>query len=98
MMKHTSIWQHLFKTPHKLAWVDVAGVATRYLEAGPATPSYVDLRLGPEELTANYRDPRPFTERHPELLWLSLGIAIVLIGVTALKTLRSPAEKPPNPS
>jgi len=36
MMKHTSIWQHLFKTPHRLAWVDVAGVSTRYLEAGPA--------------------------------------------------------------
>jgi hypothetical protein len=71
---------------------------SRYLEAGPTKPSYADLRLGPEELTANYRDPRPFTERHPELLWLSLGIAIVLIGVTALKTLRSPAEKPPDPS
>src|SRR4051812_10910201 len=26
-------------------------------------------QLGPEEPTSNYADPRPFTERHPNLLW-----------------------------
>jgi len=53
------------------------------------------LSLGPEELTTNYTDPRPFSERHPEVLWISLAIAIVLIGVTALKTLRSTGTVPP---
>src|SRR5207248_5406367 len=27
--------------------------------------------LGPEEDTANYADPRPFSERHPNLLWIA---------------------------
>jgi Protein of unknown function (DUF3999) len=70
-----------------------------YLEAGPAKPVYSSLALGPEEATANYRDPRPFSEQHPSLLWISLGIAVVLIGLTALKTLRAPSPpEPPNPS
>lgn len=39
-----SIWQHLFRTPHRLGWVDAAGVQTRYLEAGPAdAPAVVML-------------------------------------------------------
>ena len=70
-----------------------------YLEAGPAKPVYSSRSLGPEETTANYRDPRPFSEQHPSLLWISLGIAVVLIGLTALKTLRTPTpSEPPNPS
>lgn len=48
------------------------------------------LNLGPEEVTSNYADPRPFTERHPNLLWFALGIAIVLLGYAALRALRNP--------
>ena len=70
-----------------------------YLEASPVKPVYSELWLGPEEATTNYRDPRPFSERHPSVLWISLGIAIVLIGLTALKTLRTPSpQEPSNPS
>jgi hypothetical protein len=50
------------------------------------------LSLGPEELTANYADPRPFTERHPNLLWIALGLAIVLLGYAALRALRTPGN------
>lgn len=46
--------------------------------------------LSPEEPTSNYADPRPFTERHPNLLWLAVGIAVVLLGYAALRALRSP--------
>jgi hypothetical protein len=60
-----------------------------YLDSAPTKPVYQVLSLGPEEESANYRDPRPFTERHPEILWGALGLAIVLIGLTALKTLRT---------
>ena len=67
----------------------------QYLEAGTAKPVYSSLSLGPEETTANYRDPRPFSEQHPSLLWISLGIAVVLIGLTALKTLRTPTRSEP---
>jgi hypothetical protein len=50
----------------------------------------VMAQLGAEELTANYADPRPFTERHPNLLWIALGVAIVLLGYAALRALRTP--------
>ena len=50
----------------------------------------LDLSLGPEELTANYADPRPFTERHPNLLWFALGLAIVLLGYAAIRAMRTP--------
>ena len=66
-----------------------------YFESGPPKPAYRILTLGPEEETANYRDPRPFTERHPELLWSALGAAILLIGLTAIKALRSTGNPTP---
>ena len=46
--------------------------------------------FGSEELTSNYFDPRPFTERHPALLGLALGIAVILLGYAALRALRTP--------
>jgi len=61
-----------------------------YLDSTPTKPVYRVLSLAAEEENTNYRDPRPFTERHPEILWGALGLAIVLIGLTALKTLRTP--------
>jgi hypothetical protein len=49
--------------------------------------------LGPERLNANYRAPaaelRPFTERHPELLWIALIAAICALGVVALRSAKS---------
>jgi 2-hydroxy-6-oxonona-2,4-dienedioate hydrolase len=46
MSEYRSIWKHLFRTPHKLDWVDVEGVRTRYLEAGPADAPTVILLHG----------------------------------------------------
>jgi Protein of unknown function (DUF3999) len=66
-----------------------------YFESGTSRPVYRILSLGPEEDTANYRDPRPFTERHPELLWSALGVAIFLIGLTAIQALRSTGHPAP---
>jgi hypothetical protein len=51
--------------------------------------------LGPEELTSNYADPRPFTERHPNLLWFALAIAVVFLGYAALRALRTPNSATP---
>ncbi len=66
-----------------------------YFDASRTKPVYRVLSLGPEEETANYRDPRPFTERHPEVLWSALGAAILLIGLTAIKALRSTGNPAP---
>ncbi len=58
MQDHESIWRHLFRTPHRLGWVNVQGVQTRYLEAGPADAPAVLLLHGTagslENFCANY--------------------------------------------
>lgn len=65
---------------------------SRYLESAPPKPGAVILGLGAEEITSNYLDPRPFTERHPVLLWLALGLAVLLLGYAALRALRTPPQ------
>lgn len=50
--------------------------------------------LGAEETTSNYADPRPFTERHPNLLWIALAIAVILLGTAALRAMRTPDPAP----
>lgn len=57
----------------------------------PAAGDMLQLSLGAEEATSNYADPRPFTERHPNLLWAALGVAVILLGFAAVRALRTPA-------
>jgi len=48
--------------------------------------------LGPEQPNSEYQprpDNRPFTEQHPVLLWLALGLVVLILGVIALRTARS---------
>jgi len=51
--------------------------------------------LSGEKENAGYQDPRPFSEKHPAVLWGSLALAAILLGYTALRTMRTP---PPAPS
>jgi hypothetical protein len=50
-------------------------------------------QLGPEQLNPGFHPPaaevRPFTERHPELLWIVLIAVICVLGVVALKSSRN---------
>ena len=50
-------------------------------------------KLGPEALNPGYRAPaeeeRPFTERHPEVLWIVLLAVICALGVVALRSARN---------
>jgi Protein of unknown function (DUF3999) len=55
-----------------------------------AEPSAQVVTLGEEEPTSNYLDPRPYTERHPRLLWLALVFAVALLAYTAFRALRAP--------
>jgi len=97
-------------TQRRLSFQPVQGQAYRLLYGNPKAPSpqydvqhifpYRDKRvaspvsLGLEEVTSNYDDGKPFSERHPSLLWLALGIAILLLAYSALRAMRTPA--PPN--
>lgn len=61
--------------------------AALFVEQGGATRTV----LGPEALNAAYQmraDSRPFTERHPVLLWMALALAIVVLGIVAIRTAR----------
>jgi len=53
-----------------------------------AIESAVPGRLGTEEVNAAYADPRPWTERHPGVIWVALGIAVALLGLSALQAMR----------
>jgi len=57
-----------------------------YHAESAATPA----SLGDEEATANYLDPRPFTERHPILLWVALIVAVIILAWAAFRALRTP--------
>jgi hypothetical protein len=70
-------------------WKEPSGREAKTLRIQP-NEFLTRLDLGPEEITSNYADPRPFTERHPNLLWVALGLAIVLLGYAALRALRTP--------
>ncbi len=82
-----------------------SGLALFYSDSRLAAPEYDYARLfvasraalvaelGPEGLNANYKAPaaelRPFSERHPEALWIALIAAICALGVVALKAARN---------
>jgi hypothetical protein len=49
-------------------------------------------RLGPEEINLDWTDPRPWTEKYDVVLWLVLGIAVILLGFSAVRSLRRSTE------
>ena len=58
-----------------------------------ASSNALVVGLGPEMLNPGYRPPPqeelPFTERHPEVLWIVLIVAICVLGVVALRASRN---------
>jgi len=51
-------------------------------------------QLDPEEINTAWSDPQPWTEQHGFLLWIVLGIAVTLLGYSALRSLRRSASNP----
>jgi hypothetical protein len=84
--------------PYRLIYGNPRATAPRYdlerLISVEARANAVIVRtgLGPEELTSDYSDPRPFTERHPNLLWIALAIAVLLLAYAAMRSLKSPTS------
>ncbi|WP_041597141.1 DUF3999 family protein [Granulicella tundricola] len=58
----------------------------------PAAPTRPAI-LGPEQPNPNYiprpQQLRPFTERHPELLWVALLAVVAVLGVIAFRSART---------
>jgi len=83
---------------YTLMYGDAAVAAPRYdyatlfapdAHATVATP-------GPEQANPEYAsrpDTRPFTERHPALLWIALLLVVIVLGGVALRTAKSGALK-----
>jgi Protein of unknown function (DUF3999) len=49
-------------------------------------------KLGPEEVNTGWVDPRPWTETHEIFLWGVLVIAVLVIGFTAIQSMRRAAS------
>ena len=88
---------------------DAAGYTLYYGDSALAAPRYDYASLfalqsnaakasaGPEKPNPDYQDrpdSRPFTERHPVLLWAALAIVILLLGAVALRSAKLTAEAP----
>jgi hypothetical protein len=52
-------------------------------------------QLGEEELNTAWSDPRPWTEKYEIVLWLAIGIAVLLLGYSAIRSLRRSAAQDP---
>jgi hypothetical protein len=84
---------------YSLYYGDSALAAPRYdyaalftLQANPA-----QANAGPEKLNPDYHarpDSRPFTERHPVLLWAALVFVILLLGAVALRSAKLAIQTP----
>ena len=94
----------LYATPRRVVFSVEPGRSYRLLfgNARAAAPVYEMVRLmeaadldaatpatlGAEQINAAYRDPRPWSERNPWVLWAALGLAVVVLGGLAVRTLR----------
>ncbi|MDH3254158.1 MAG: DUF3999 domain-containing protein [Acidobacteriota bacterium] len=62
---------------------ELASITTREEQAS-ARPAVVGL----EQANDAYVSPDPFTERHPVIMWVALGLAVLVLAGLALRSLR----------
>lgn len=79
---------------YKLLYGDPALAAPRYDYATlfAADPQAAVATLGPQQANPEFSlrpDTRPFTERHPALLWIALLVVVIVLGGVALRTAKS---------
>lgn len=80
-------------TGYTLFYGDSALAAPQYDYAALFTPKPDSTKasLGPERANPVYQprpDTRPFTEKHPALLWIALVLAILLLALIAIRSAR----------
>ncbi len=84
---------------YTLYYGDVALAAPSYDYAKLFTlqANATQITAGPEELNPAYQprpDARPFTEKHPALLWVTLAAVIALLGAIALRSAKTASQPP----
>jgi hypothetical protein len=94
MQEHSLCFDAAANTQYTLYYGDSALNAPRYDYATlfVQQASAARITAGPEQANAQYQprpDARPFTEKHPVLLWIALGAVIVVLGAIALGTAKS---------
>ena len=102
MVQRNLCFEAAIHASYVLYYGDKALVSPRYdysawfaPQAGAAAAA-----LGPEQINPGYEqrpDQRPFTEKHPALLWLALIVVILLLGFIAVrsaKRVEPPAQMP----
>ena len=96
MLERTLCFDAAANSGYMLFYGDSALVAPRYDYTTLFTPQAHALQAtaGPEQPNHTYQprpDERPFTEKHPSLLWIALVAVIALLGVIALRSAKRPA-------
>jgi hypothetical protein len=54
-----------------------------------AIEAAVPARLARASVNSGWVDATPWTERHSALVWAAVAIAVLLVGVLAIRTLRA---------
>ena len=91
MIERTLCFEADSSGSYTLFYGDSALEAPRYdyAQLFTAQANATQAEAGPEALNPAYQprpDDRPFTEKHPALLWVALGAVIALLGVIALRS------------
>jgi hypothetical protein len=91
MRKRALCFDAIPAASYTLFYGDPALSAPRYDYASLFAPDQgaAQATLGPEQGNAQYRqrpDERPFTEKHPALLWTALALVILLLGGIAWRS------------
>ena len=75
---------------------DLAAILARSV---PATAPEATIAAGPEQRNPAYRPPqapeKPWSERHPEILWVTLAAAVLGMGYVTVRFLLKVAKAPP---
>jgi hypothetical protein len=100
MIPHLILFRPAAGHSYRIAYGNEKAQSPRYdlertLHISAGEEAFADA-LGPEQENDGYQDPRPFSERHPAVLWGSLALAVILLGYTALRTMRTPPAESSN--
>lgn len=99
MLQRTLCFDADSNASYRLAYGDPALSAPRYDYATLFAPqaNAAQIAAGPEQPNPAWQprpDDRPFTERHPALLWVALAAVIALLGAIAWRSAKSAAPPP----